>query len=72
MRKDNHSVIVHPIWMIKTLFDIDYLAQYEPYHISRKRGKVREMEYKRKVDKNAFQLAILWALILRQSIWSGW
>ena len=37
--------------MIKTLFDIDYLAQYEPYHISRKRGKVREMEYKRKVDK---------------------
>ena len=36
--------------MIKTLFDIDYLAQYEPYHISRKRGKVREMEYKRKVD----------------------
>lgn len=44
-------MIVHPIWMIKTLFDIDYLAQYEPYHISRKRGKVREMEYKRKVDK---------------------
>lgn len=37
--------------MINTLFDIDSLAQHEPYNISRKEEKVREMEYKRKVDK---------------------
>ena len=38
-KNDNHSVIAHPIWMMNTLLDIDCLAQYEPYHISRKRGK---------------------------------
>ena len=37
--------------MINTLFDIDSLAQHESYNISRKEEKVREMEYKRKVDK---------------------
>lgn len=31
-KNDNYSVM-------NTLFDIDCLAQYEPYHISRKRGK---------------------------------
>ena len=43
-KNDSYSVM-------NTLVDIDCSAQYEPYHISRKRGKVREMEYKRKVDK---------------------
>ena len=38
-KNDNYSAINHPLWMINTLFDIDCLAQYEPYHISRKRGK---------------------------------
>ena len=37
--------------MINTLSDMDSLAQHEPYNISRKEEKVREMEYKRKVDK---------------------
>ena len=29
-KKDNYSVIVHPAWMMNTLFLIDCLAQYEP------------------------------------------
>ena len=38
-KNDNYSVIAHLAWMMNTLVDIDCLAQYEPYHISRKRGK---------------------------------
>ena len=29
-KNDNYGAIVHPIWMMNTLFDIDCLAQYEP------------------------------------------
>ena len=30
-KNDNYSVIAHLTWMINTLFDIDCLAQYEPF-----------------------------------------
>ena len=29
-KNDNYSAIDHLAWMMNTLFDIDYLAQYEP------------------------------------------